>query len=94
MIVLLYTAKRQRMQGLMGALVRTDLSSIILNLDRCRSRTSAASRTKFATTVSGWKSLPVVIKKSILVPKGVLGQPLLEIEMSKLNKHHSGREFY
>ena len=49
----------------------------------------------FETTVSGWESLAVVTKKSILVPTGVQDSPLLEIEISKLNKHHtSGREFY
>ena len=58
-----------------------------------RSRISATSRKKFfATFVSGWESLAVVTKKSILVPKGVLDQLLFEIEMSKLNI--SGREFY
>ena len=37
----------------------------------------------------------IVTKKSVLVPKGVLDPPLLEIEMSKLNKHHiSRRVFY
>ena len=47
------------------------------------------------TTTSGWESLAVVKEKSVLVIKSVLDQPLLEIEMSKLNKHHiSGREFY
>ena len=49
----------------------------------------------FVTTVSGWESLAIVTKKSILVPTGVLDLLLLEIEMSKLNKHRvSGREFY
>ena len=49
----------------------------------------------FVTTVSGWESLAIVTKKSILVPTGVLDLPLLEIEMSKLKKHRvSGREFY
>ena len=49
----------------------------------------------FVTTVSGWNVLPVVIKKSTLVSTGVLDPPLLEIEMSKLNKHHiNGRELY
>ena len=38
------------------------------------------------TTVKGWKPLAVVTKKSILVSKCVLDLPLLEIEMSKLNK--------
>ena len=47
------------------------------------------------TTVSGWESLAINTKKPILVPKGFLDQPLLEIETSKLNKHHiSRREFY
>ena len=57
---------------------------------------SVASWMKFfVTTVSGWESLAIVTKKSILVPTGVLDLPLLEIEMSKLNKHRvSGREFY
>ena len=60
------------------------------------SRTSVASRTKFfVTTASGWEPLAVVTKKSILVPTGVLDQPLLELEMSKLNKHRmKGREIY
>ena len=49
----------------------------------------------FVTNVSGWESLVVVTKESVSVPKGVLDQSLLEIEMSKLNKHHfSGGEFY
>ena len=57
---------------------------------------SVASWMKFfVTTVSGWESLAIVTKKSILVPTGVLDLPLLEIEMSKLIKHRiSGREFY
>ena len=87
--MLLCTAKTKRMQSLIGALVRTDLMSIILNLDRGRSRTSTVSRMKFfATTVSGWESLAFVQKKSVLVPKDVLDQPLLETEMSNLDKHH------
>ena len=46
------------------------------------------------TTVSDWESLPVVTKKSVLVPKATLDLPLLEIKMSKLNRHHiSGKEF-
>ena len=61
------------MENLMGALPRTDLTTILLNIERGRSRTSEASRMRFfATTVSGWESLAVVTKKSILVPKGVL----------------------
>ena len=37
----------------------------------------------------------IVTKMSVIVPKGVLYQPLLDIEMVKLNKHHiNGREFY
>ena len=49
----------------------------------------------FVRTVSGWVSLAVVTKKSILVPASVPDQPLLKNEMSKLNKYHtSGREFY
>ena len=57
---------------------------------------SVASWMKFfVTTVSGWESLAIVTKKSILVPTGVLDLPLLEIEMSKLIKHRIiGREFY
>ena len=48
----------------------------------------------FVTTVSDWESLPVVTKKSVLVPKATLDLPLLEIKMSKLNRYHiSGREF-
>ena len=48
----------------------------------------------FVTTISSWESLAVVTKKSILVPKDVLDMPMLEIEMSKLNKHHiSARDF-
>ena len=84
------------MQNLMGALTGNNLTFIILNLDKGKSRTSAESRTKFyVTTVSGWESLDVAIKKSILAFKGVLDQPLLDNEMSKLNEHHiSGREFY
>ena len=39
----------------------------------------------FVTTVSDGESLDVVTKKSILVPKGALDLPLLEIKMSKLN---------
>ena len=47
------------------------------------------------TTFSGWKSLAVVTKKSSLVLADALDPPLLEIGMSKLNKHRiSGREFY
>ena len=47
------------------------------------------------TTASGWEPLAVVTKRSILVPTGVLDQPLLELEMSKLNKHRmKGREIY
>ena len=66
------------------------------NLDRGWSRTSLASRMKFfVTIVSDWESLAVVTKKSVLFPTGLLDPPLLEIEMSKLNKHHiGGREFY
>ena len=61
------------MENLMGALPRTDLTTILLNIERRRSRTSEASRMRFfPTTVSGWESLAVVTKKSILVPKGVL----------------------
>ena len=84
------------MQSLMGTLDWADLMCIILNLDRGGSRTSAASRMKFfATTVSDWQSLVVETKTSILVPRAVLNKPLLEIEMSKLNKHHvNGKEFY
>ena len=83
------------MQSLMGTLARTDLTSIYCNLDRGGSMTSAASRMKFfVTIVSGWESVAVVTKKLILVPTGVLDAPLLEIAISKLNKHHiSGREF-
>ena len=57
---------------------------------------SVASWMKFfVTTVSGWESLAIVTKKTILVPTGVLDLPLLEIEMSKLIKHGIiGREFY
>ena len=41
------------------------------------------------------KTFFIVTKRSVLVPKSVLYQPLLDIEMVKLNKHHiSGREFY
>ena len=47
------------------------------------------------TAANGWESLVVVTKKSILAPADVQGWPVLEIEISKLNKHHiSGREFY
>ena len=49
----------------------------------------------YVTTVNGWESLAVVTKKSILVLAGVLDLLLLEIEMSKLNQHHTrGTEFY
>ena len=49
----------------------------------------------FGATVNGWESLDVVTKRSISVPGVVLDPPLLEIEMSKLNKHHiSGKEYY
>ena len=49
----------------------------------------------FGATVNGWELLDVVTKRSVSVPGGVLDPPLLEIEMSKLNKHHfSAREFY
>ena len=66
------------------------------NLDRGKSRPNAASRMKFffVTTVRGWEPLAVVTKKPILVFKGVLDPPLLEIKMSKLNKNQiSRREF-
>ena len=57
---------------------------------------SVASWMKFfVTTISGWESLAIVTKKSVLVPTGVLDLPLLDIEMSKLNEHRiSGRKFY
>ena len=95
-IVLLCTANTKRVQSLLGKLARTHLTSIIHNLDRGRSRTSAASRMKFfVTTVSSLESLAVVTKMSILVPTGVLDPSLLEIQMSILNKHHiSGIKFY
>ena len=38
------------------------------------------------TTVSGWESLVVDTKISILVALGILDSPLCEIKMSKLNK--------
>ena len=47
------------------------------------------------TTFSGWESVAVVAKKSILVHTGVQDPSLLKVEISKLNKEHiSGREFY
>ena len=57
---------------------------------------SVASWMKFfVTTISGWESLAIVTKKSVLVPTGVLDLPLLDIEMSKLNEHRiSGRKYY
>ena len=49
----------------------------------------------FMTAISGWESLAVVTKMSILVPTGVLDRSLFKIEMSQVNKHHiSGREFH
>ena len=49
----------------------------------------------FGATVNGWELLDVVTKRSVSVPGGVLDPPLLEIEMTKLNKHHiSGKEHY
>ena len=71
----------------MGTLARTDLTSDC-NLDRGGSRTSVVSRTKFfVTTASGWESLAVVTKNSILVSARVLDLALLKIGMSSLNKH-------
>ena len=45
--------------------------------------------------VNVWESLAVVTKKSVLVATGVLYLLLLEIQMSKIIKHHTtGSEFY
>ena len=96
-IVLLCTAKRQRMQGLIGTLTRTDLMSITVSLTEAdQGQLSADCRMKFfVATASGWESLAVVTKKSILVSKDILDLPLIEIKMRKLNRHHnSEREFY
>ena len=81
-IVLLCTAKTERMQSLMGTLTQTDSTSNC-NHERGGSRPSVASRMRlFVTTVSCWELLGVVTKKSILVPARVLDPPLLETEMS------------
>ena len=52
-----------------------------------------ASKMKFfVATVIGWGSLTVVSKMSILISTGAQDLPLVEIEISKLNKHRiSGR---
>ena len=49
----------------------------------------------FVTTLSGWESLAVLTKKSILILAGVVDLPLLETEMSTFNKHRINvTEFY
>ena len=46
------------------------------------------------TTVSGWESLVVDTKISILVALGILDSPMCEIKMSKLNKQHISETGY
>ena len=46
------------------------------------------------TTVNDWESLFIDTKISILVDLGVLGSPLCEINMNKLNKQHISETGY